>query len=80
MKTYNPLLQQVLDETAVERKRITDHSKAVRENEALREILKDTIKDFKTAIIYIKNSSIFTEFDLIIEHRQSQLNNLSNKS
>ena len=69
----------MLDETAVERKRITDHSKTLRENAELREIIKDTIKDFKLAIIYIKDSSIYTEFDLIIERRQSQLNNLTLK-
>jgi len=40
MKTYPPLLQQVLDETAAERQRITEEVKNKYQNEELKELVR----------------------------------------
>jgi hypothetical protein len=80
MKTYPPLLQEVLDETAAERKFITNHFKAVRENLELKELLQQTIYDYRDMLSYIRNPHLHEEFKQIITRTQSQLNNITNNS
>ena len=45
MKPYHPLLQQVLDETAVERQRITEEVKNKHQNAELKELVRKLRRD-----------------------------------
>lgn len=80
MNPYHPILQEVLNETAAERKFITAHFNAVRENLELRELLQRTIREYRDMLSYIRNPDLYEEFKLVITRIQSQLNNLTNNS
>ena len=43
MKTYDPIIQQVLDETAVERQRITEEVRNKYQNAELKELTKELL-------------------------------------
>ncbi len=57
MKTYPPLLQQVLDETAVERQRITEEVKNKYQNAELKELTNELLEALEVCAHVIGHNS-----------------------
>ena len=59
MKQYHPLLQQVLDETAAERQRITDQSRIQREHAELKELSNELLSELEDIIRLTETSDVW---------------------